>query len=234
MKDSVRAGARAFTAGFESIKPCMYADNRDLVTCAIGNLVDPLGAALALPWVRRRDGVLATPAEVAAEWHLVKDGKLWASPQRCATSDLILTPEAIDSLFFSKLDQNEVYLARRFARWNDWSADAQLGAHSCAWAAGAAWQAPHFDADAGQVSASGFHAAAGMPGTDGNDPLTRGSAWLRDTRPEDDAAGIHKPTLNPGLRPRNLANQWLFQNAAVVLADGIDPQALYWPTQLNG
>jgi len=195
----------------------MYVDVLGLVTCGIGNLIDPLGHdTLALGWVHTSDGSPATEQEIVAEWQAVKAGKIHAWPR-----PLMLPPAALERLFFSRLDQNEAYLARRFARWNDFPADAQLGTHSCAWAAGSHWAAPRFDAAAAIVTSDGFRACAGTAGTDGNDPSLRGEAWLRDDG-------------NPGLRPRNLANQWLFQNAAVVLADSYDPDQLVWPTHLDG
>jgi hypothetical protein len=196
----------------------MYADVLGLVTCAIGNLIDPLGhEVLTLGWVHY-DGSPASEQEIVDEWQAVKAGKI---PARHGTRPLVLPPAALDRLFFWRLDQNEAYLARRFARWNDFPADAQMGTHSCAWAAGAHWAAPHFDSAAMDVTAEGFRVCAGTAGTDGSDPSLRGEAWLRDDG-------------NPGLRPRNLANQWLFQNAAVVIADSYDPDELVWPTHLDG
>jgi hypothetical protein len=217
-------------AKFEDVVPYMYADNEDLVTCGIGDKIDPLGHdVLTLGWVHTSDGSPASEQDIVAEWHAVKAGKIHAWPR-----PLMLPPAALEHLFFSRLDLNEGYLSRRFARWADFPADAQLGCHSCAWAAGAHWTAPHFDAAAAAVTPDGFRVCSGTAGTNGNDVSLRGEAWLRDTRPEDDARGIYAPTLNSGLRPRNLANQWLFQNAAVVLADGYDPDALVWPTHLDG
>lgn len=230
MWPTVRSNARAFQIRFECEVDEMYVDVEDLVTCADGNLIDPLPAALALQWTRRADGQPASTAEVAAEWHFVKDHRLGWWPHR-QPRPIYLTPEALERLFFQKFDQNEIYLARRWTVWDRAPADAQMGAHSCAWAAGAGWHAPDFDAAFERFD---FRKLSGMPGTDGNDPALRGFAWLRDTKPADDAAGNHRPTANPGLRPRNLANQQLFWNAGTVLADGRDPSVLYWPTPLDG
>jgi hypothetical protein len=204
-------------AKFEDVVPYMYADSKGLVTCAIGDLIDPLGHdVLTLGWVHTSDGSPASEQDIVDEWHTVKTWKLHSWPR-----PLTLPPEALERLFFNRLDLNESYLARRFARWNDFPADAQLGCHSCAWAAGSHWPAPHFDAAASAVTSDGFRACSGTAGTSGDDPSLRGEAWLRDEG-------------NAGLRPRNLANQWLFQNAAVVLADGYDPDQLVWPTHLDG
>lgn len=233
MRQSVRDSFRPFTTSFEGEVPEMYTDVLGLVTCGIGNLIDPLPAALSLPWIHRASGTPATMAEVSEEWRAVKFGKLhWykGRPPRA----IVLSPEGLSEVFMRRFEANEQYLARRWALWNLWPADAQMGAHSNAWAAGSGWQAPAFDMFVRNASGDGFRSCAGKAGYDPNDPSNRGAAWLRDTRPEDDARGVHGPTLNPGLRPRNMANQTLFQNAAVVLASGFDPERLYWPMQLDG
>lgn len=234
MKASVRAYARPFTTDFEGEVREMYVDILGLVTCGIGNLLDDgtPGPALALPWVHRSDGSPALPEEISQEWRAVKFGKLAWYPRR-PPRPIILTDEGLTALFFRKLDQNEAWLAKRWPTWDQWPADAQLGAHSCAWAAGPGWTAPRFDLAAVQNSADGWRTCAGRAGYDPNDPSNRGQAWLRDTKPEDDARGVHTPTLNPGLRPRNVANQTLFQNAAMVAAHGYDPERLYYPTLIE-
>ncbi len=234
MRAAVKAGFRPYTSEFEGVVAEMYVDSHDppLVTCGVGNLIDPLVSALAVPWLRRSDGQRATTSEIVAEWQEVKNRKLAWYPRRPARP-LYLDDAGLDYVFGTRLDGNELYLARRWATWASWPADAQMGAHSIAWAAGPGWQAPHFDALAGACTADGFRGCAGKAGYDPNDPANRGAAWLRDTRPEDDARGVHQPTLNPGLRPRNVANQWLFQNAACVLASGLDPDKLYWPMKMD-
>ena len=217
MKAAVRAAARAFTAQYEGCVSEMYVDVLGLVTCAIGNLVDPMPAVLGLPWIRRADGQPATAAEIAAEWQEVKSSKIPWYPHR-GPRPIYLADDGINTLFFRRLDANDRILANRWPNWDQWPADAQLGAHSCAWAAGGAWRAPAFDAAVGRLD---FQTCAGAPGDANNDLGCRGQAWLND-------AG------NPGLRPRNLANKVLFWNAAVVLNDGRDPEVLYFPTALDG
>ena len=208
-KAEVRAQFPAFTAQFEGTVPCMYTDVMGLVTTGVGNLIDPVSTALPLPWLHRADNSPATLDEIRAEWLLVKSSRKYGKA-------LYLTPTAIEQLVLHRFDTNELYLSRRWANWAQWPVPAQLGAHSCAWAAGPAWRAPNFDATA---NASDFAACAGTPTETGNDPSLRGHAWLRDTKPEDDARGVHTPTLNPGLRPRNLANQRLFAAAATLLQE---------------
>ena len=57
---------------------------------------------------------------------------------------------------------------------------------------------------------------AGPEGDASADPSCRGEAWLNDTG-------------NPGLRPRNMANKILFENASRTT----DPSNLVWPGALT-
>lgn len=218
MKIAVFNAFPTWTAQYEGTVFEMYTDVLGLVTCGIGNLIDPMGAALGIPWVRRSDGMLATLEEVMCEWRIVKAGKLAWWPKR-PPRPLYLKPTTVEALVQARMTSNEAWFVKRWANWAAWPADAQMGAMSCAWAAGAGWKAPHFDAAVAKLD---FRTCAGTPGPLANtDPSLRGEAWLNDTG-------------NAGLRPRNLANQILFQNAAVVLASGFDPEQLYWPTALDG
>ncbi len=210
MRPAVLAAFWAFTVPLEGSTDGMYCDVLGLVTTGVGNLIDSVSASLALPWRTRVTGLPSTTAEVADEWHAVKNGRI---PWRPGTRPLYLEPHDIQALVLQRLQQNEAYLARRWANWASWPADAQLGAHSCAWAAGAGWRAPHFDAAAAKLD---FLTIAGPPGDAGANPGCRGEAWLND-------AG------NPGLRPRNLANKALFASAAAVVAVGGDREKLHWP-----
>jgi hypothetical protein len=189
----------------------MYTDVLGLVTCAWGNLIDSVPAALdAGPWIVRSTGAVATAAEVAAEWHAVKDGKIAAFH---GPRPLYLPADGVIALAMRRLDSNENYLARRWANWASWPADGQLGAHSCAWAAGAGWRAPHFDLAVNNLN---FTVCAGPSGDADKDPSKRGEAWLNDVG-------------NAGLRPRNLANKVLFANAAEVVILGLARDVLCWP-----
>jgi hypothetical protein len=225
VRPAVLAAFPAFTKRFEGDVPTMYVDVRRLVTVAWGNLIDPLPMALGLPWLRRADDQPASSDAIAAEWHLVKDGALAAGH---GPRELYLSAESCTNLALARMQQNEGYLARRWRNWADWSADAQLGAHSCAWAAGAAWVAPHFDI---AVATLDFSRCAGEGSVDDADAGilgARGEAWLNDGFP----ARVARPFpagSNPGLRPRNLANKLLFANAAKVLSLGLDRNFLNWP-----
>lgn len=223
MKEATRNAAQAFTAQFEGVVPEMYTDVRGLVTVATGNLIDPAYTTLKLGWIRRSDGALATESEILAEWGQVKSNRLAWSPNR-AKRPIYLPDEAISALFLGRLNKNETYLARRWLGWDGFCADLQLCLHSCAWAAGPAWAAPHLDV---ALARGDWWVVAGQPGNPDTDPEARGECWLRD------GAGMGCE-INPGLRPRNRANRILAKNAAVVAARGFSPDVLYWPTELDG
>jgi hypothetical protein len=185
----------------------MYLDIKGLVTTGMGNLIDPIGAALELPW-KRPDGSLASQNEVRAAWNLVKSRVDLAPKYGTAfagLTNLRLDKDGIEQLIARKLRQNEDYLRRRFAGYDRWPADAQLGLHSMAWAMGPGFHFPAFDAAVNREPPD-FDAAA------------RASHM--------NAAG------NAGLVPRNTANFALFTNAARVLERGADPAALYWPGEV--
>jgi hypothetical protein len=214
VQSSVAAAFWSFTQPLEGHVDQMYCDVLGLVTTGVGNLIDPLPLALGLPWLHRGTDEAAPPDMIAAEWHAVKDGHV---PAFHGQRPLYLTADAIEALVLSKLQRNEAYLARRWANWADWPADAQLAAHSIAWAAGPAWHAPHFDAAVAELD---FDTCAGPAGDANEDPACRGEAWLRDTG-------------NAGLRPRNLANKLLLQNAARVVSQGLPRDVLHWPAVVD-
>jgi GH24 family phage-related lysozyme (muramidase) len=204
MKPSVQNAFKAFTETFEGALNFMYLDVLGLVTTGYGNKVDSWSEVSCLQWVHLRTGVEATRAEVVQAWNAVKSATALeraGGGHFAALTDLRLTPDALTRLFNDRMLSNETFYVRRWANWDAWPADAQLGAHSCGWAAGAMWVAPKFDA---AVAALDFDTAAK-------------ECWLTDTN-------------NPGLHPRNLANVHLFENAAAVLSLPIfDPETLYYP-----
>jgi hypothetical protein len=190
----------------------MYLDTHEpveLVTTGIGNLIDPLSEALHLPWYVKGTipPRLATKDEIEAEWNHVKSLTALAhSPSRVwsMVTKLYLTQEAVRSLVFAVLDQNEAELKARpcFANFDAWPADAQLGVLSMSWAMGTGFHFPLFES-----------------------AVQRG-AWstavlqcLMDDR------------HNPGLTPRNKANVLLFQNASKVAANSLDCSILHYPNK---
>lgn len=205
MRPSVRAAFVGFSSPLEGVVPWLYLDVKGLVTVAIGCLVDPVEYAVALPF-RHIDGREATEQEVREAWQAVKSRpELAQQGYRVAAryTSVRLSDEGIEQAVMRKLDAFDRAMAKRFAGWADLPADAQLGVLSLCWACGPAFYAPKFE-DA--LRARDFLTCAV-------------ECRLREEG-------------NPGLAPRNRANRTLFRNAHRVVADGLDPAALYWPEEL--
>jgi GH24 family phage-related lysozyme (muramidase) len=180
----------------------MYLDIKGLVSVGIGNLIDPVELALALPFVHKEGGSPATPDEIQAEWESLKadkDALAKAGWKACTPrTHLQLSEQEIDTLVLTKAAQFESTLRSvtpEFASFDGWPADAQLGVMSMAWAMGPSFGKgwPKFR---GAVAAGDWDGAAA------------------ECRMSD--------VGNPGLVPRNDANQQLFRNAATAVAQGLD------------
>src|SRR5215472_6467072 len=69
----------AFSTKFEGRIPFMYLDIKGLVTVGVGNLVDPVEVAQALPFRFKNKpgnptpGAPATPDQIASEWRRLKN-----------------------------------------------------------------------------------------------------------------------------------------------------------------
>ncbi len=213
MRDTVKAAFLDFTVPLEGEVYWMYPDVKNLVSTGIGNLIDPIGLALNVPFVWP-DGRAATTAEIAEEWNRVKNlpprhdgataaqlGHLYAK----SFTRLRLTAEGLNGLVMGKLAQMDAFLATRFPEYVEWSADAQLGTLSMAWACGPAFRFPKL---AAALQARDFRTAA-----------------VECFMPEE-------RTIS-GLRPRNRVNRVLFLNAAVVQEAKLDPDELQWPADLE-
>jgi GH24 family phage-related lysozyme (muramidase) len=204
MYDAVRTIFPDFSKQFEGRVHWMYLDVKGLVTIGVGNLIDPLSAAIDLPFVHRSDTTPASRDEIGAEWTAVKGNLSLAQKGYLAcqaVTRLDLTDDGIDALVRQRLDQDEVFLKQTFADWESWPADAQLGVLSMAWAMGAGFPA-HFPT---------FTTAC------------KGQDW------QGAAANCHINDVgNPGVRPRNDANVTLFHNAASVVASGADRSVLVY------
>ncbi len=127
-----------FTEPFEGTVPHMYLDIKGLVTCGLGNLIEPLQLGWNLPW-RRKDGTLATQSEYMEDWNAVNGrpelARLgWTEAARYCK--LHLSPEDILETVKLKLLSNEVILRKRLPRYDEMCADGQLFLHSWAWAVG--------------------------------------------------------------------------------------------------
>lgn len=216
MHDTVQAQFRAFNEPFEGAVPYMYLDIKGLVTVGVGNLIDPVELATALPFsFKTRPGIAAPGApasrdQITAEWQKLKaDSSLARKGARAcdAVTELELHNDAIDELIGDRLARNERFLIRQepFKAFGDWPADAQMALLSMAWAMG----------PGGPLN---FHRFCASCKT-----LDFSAAALECKMNEDG---------NPGLIPRNRANRLLLSNAALVLAQGLEPDTLYYPRDL--
>jgi GH24 family phage-related lysozyme (muramidase) len=207
MHVSVQGVFRAFNEPFEGVVHHMYLDIKGLVTVGVGNLIDPVGEAVILPFQFKESERSATKAEIEAEWKTLKANTALAKKGYKAAAkvtDLELSDEAIGRLIQKRLLANEKSIRKQepFAKWDSWPADAQLGVLSMAWAMGASAfvRFPKFSESCRVMD---FTAAA---------------AQCKITDAD-----------NPGVTPRNEANQLLFRNAALVVAKRLDPGVLHYP-----
>jgi hypothetical protein len=217
MFPSVQSVFPAFSTKFEGRVTYMYLDIKGLVTIGVGNLIDPVSAAQALPFVFKNNpaGPAATADQIAREWQTLKNDPSLAVKGYLACGPLTqleLSDNTIDVLIVQRLTQNEGFMKRQpwFQQFDQWPADAQLGLLSMAWAMG----------PAGPGGFPKFRAAC--------QSLDFGSASQECKMNE---AG------NPGVVPRNQANATLFSNAAIVLAGAakgvLDRSTLYYPRALT-
>ena len=185
----------------------MYLDVKGLLTIGIGNLIDPIGLALTLPFVFKADpSTAATQDDITADWNAVKGDSTLAQQGHLAAdpiTKLMLTSNSINSLVLSKADQFEATLKQttEFSSFDTWPADTQLGLMSMAWAMGPAFGPtwPNFRHDCS------------------------GQDWTAA------AKACHMDETNtPGLAPRNAANRALFLDAALAASKQSDFSVLQY------
>lgn len=214
MKAAVAAGLVALFSKWEGALPFMYLDVKCLVTTGVGDLVDPVGLALGLPWVNP-DGTAANHATINAEWMAVKARRDLApcgGGHFASVTKIRLTKDGVLEVIRRTMATDEAYFLRRWPAFASWPADAQMATFSWAWAVGAASPYPKFSS---ALVALDFDAAA--------EECWIGPRYL-------DAHGVPMADpKNPGVHPRNLANVQLFKNAARVLETGADPERIYYP-----
>lgn len=187
MRQAVELEFPEFCERFEGRLPFMYLDVLGFVTTGVGNLIDPLRAAIYLPWMRA-DGTPAGPAQISQAWRTVKAQQQWKDMGGMAFASLTsirLTEQAIDDLVHQKLMGIEANLKLRFPSWDEFPADAQMGIISMAWAMGEGFHFPKFQA----------------------------AAESMDWSTASEECKISE-TGNPGVKPRNIANKALFLSAA--------------------
>ena len=149
MRQAVADAFVEFTRPFEGMVLFMYADCLGLVTTGLGSLIDPVSTAVCLPWKHKDTGVFATEAEIVNAWEIVKgrsDLKLRGGMAYRGLTDLVLDQTAVDAMVQVRLRLNDSILGHRFAGFDDWPSDAQLGLHSMSWAMGASFKFPRFQA----------------------------------------------------------------------------------------
>lgn len=208
MRPAVKAAFHEFSEPLEGRVPFLYLDNAEptgLVTIGVGNLVDPLSAALFLPLVHPEDGRPATQAEKTAAWLKVKgrqDLKRHGGMIFRHVTDLRLPQEAIDRLVDGKLASFEAELVKMYPAWHEWPADAQMFRLSHAWAVGVHAKYPK------------MHAA-----------LLAGDF---DTAADECTINPQRGTINE----RNRRNRILLRNAARVERLHLSPEVLQWPNDL--
>lgn len=217
LRPAVVAGFPGFTVQFEGRVHTMYADVRGLITTGVGNLIDPIQAALSLPW-RHADGGLASVDQIRADWNSLKSRGVSVAHHNpdvqasIAGLTLHLDDAAIDALVRSRLESNAADLQRRhFPKFADYPSDAQMAILSLAWAAGSDWPT-HFPACKAAILAGHWDVAAK-------------EGQLRATAPDG--------TPNPGVIPRNSAQIICFANAEVTELYNLDPEPLYYPSFVN-
>jgi GH24 family phage-related lysozyme (muramidase) len=205
MYDSVKNVFYDFSVTFEGRVNHMYLDVKGLVTIGIGNLIDPSRVALTLPF-QCSNGSLATKEQIAFEWRKMKLNKQLAQQGAGAAgriASLHLSDEAISELVVTVLHRNDDALIHEIPAIRMWPADAQLAFHSMAWAMGTGFvhKFPRF-----------IH-----------------SCLLQDWEKAASEC-LMKTAGNPGLIPRNRANQKLLLAADNVCKNGLDYATLTgWP-----
>ena len=199
MKKAAQDAFIPFVLQFEGRTTWMYSDVKYLVTTGMGNLIDPIGRALALPW-RHKDGSIASQAEITAEWQAVKNNHALADRRNGAlfesVTNLRISNDTVDRLIMQRLRENDAYLARRFPSYAEWPAEAQLAANSLAWAMGPGFAMPKL---VKALNATKFLDAAQ-------------ECYYHGAEPE-----------------RHAHNQKLFHIADAVVTSGADRTAFYYP-----
>ena len=182
----------------------MYLDVKGLVTCGVGNLIDSSAQACALPWFHESAGRPASRYEIAVAWDGVKQARAGqAAAAYARLNDLRLSDEAIDELVWRQVLGSHEHLSETFVGFGQWPADAQLAAHSMAWAAGAGWGGK-FPKCVALLAAKGFAAVGNV---EGGGSGVSAAATPSGLRVEGHAECDLRTAGNPGVIPRNALNR---------------------------
>lgn len=210
MWPSALARVASYNSSFEGFIRHMYLDVEGLVTVGVGNLLATPAAAAALPFTHDLNGGLASAGEKTAAWAAVKaappgkpvstnGGDIYG-----ALTDLRLNDAAINALVLAKSVSLDGFNMVEFPqKYPTFPADAQLGLIGVQW--GGAWFTfPKLKAH-----------------------VTKGE-WFGAAREcffDETGQGGKKP--NPGVKPRNISNRWLFSLAGRVVGMGLPVETLY-------
>jgi hypothetical protein len=175
-----------------------------LVTTGTGNLIDPIGVALALPW-QRPDGSLASQDEIATDWNAIK-ARVDLAPlggnsqaQRDVTT-LRLSQAALDDIFNNRLAENERQIRQLAPQYDSWPAAAQVGINEMVWAMGAG-------------NLAKFHNFL---------------AAVNRLSPDFTTAATESHISNASVA-RNQDTEQLFNEAATILSQSLDPNTIFFP-----
>ena len=179
----------------------MYLDIKGLVTTGVGNLIDPVEAALRLPWLVAATGKPATEAQIRAEWaHMKAQTDLAKRGARAAgeMATLALTNAAVDGLVLAKLAANDAVFAGRIPGWRDWRWQAQMVRHSIGWACGPHYAYPKFEAAVARGDWATAITESLIPGESTNRGLIARNAAQRALLKElQNAAPAERPRVPP-------------------------------------
>lgn len=217
MRSSVSSAYCKFTDKFEGNLTCMYLDEGEvtsfnpqgigLVTTGRGSLIDPVTSALRLPWKQAvgagpNFSALATPDQVTAEWTKVKS--LQSMRKQGGGAFYKVT-----SLRLAPADVDADTMARVSGMWNALLRRFPNIDQACA------------DAQLGVLS------MAWAMGSGFVFPKFQAAFLAGDFH-----TCAQECTIQGNHAARNAANVTLFTNAWQVSARGLDPDKLYYPTDL--
>lgn len=218
MRAVVRDNFVRFTSPLEGVVFSMYADVKSLITTGIGNLIDSPAAAAVLPW-RHPDGSRATKSEIVAEWQKVKAGCCgsyprcsWGPERVCFAHKGWTASAKVTRLRLTQADVDLLVTTVMDRMWG------QLVARFP--------DAESWPADA-QLATLSMAWACG--------PAFRFPMLARSLTAGNFAmAALHCQMKGAGtVTIRNAHDKALYRNAARVVADGLDPERLYFPRDLE-
>ncbi len=228
-RDVVREEWFHFTGPLEGAGvPYLYLDKRKLVSFGWGNLGDPIGLVLGLPFVHR-DGRRADRVEIVGAWQAVKNRPDVAESghtQAAKLTTIRLTQESMRIVALRKYDENLAHLRKRLPEWDSYPACARMALASVAWACGAGFRFPKMMACIAARDFGRYEMQKNAKGED-EEVCVGGAAFeihMNEWTPEG--------KFNAGLVPRNVANKVLMYNAARVHAFHLDPDFLDWENKL--